>query len=156
MPKQSEAQLVGWRIAVLDLIDNCPGLTIEQDRWLSRRVKELDLPSVAQSPAVSVLCEFAEGRISHLYQGNCPEVVSGHDSRDPDCPVCRAIDATRAGTADAQPSTVSQAAPQKDEAINTLFIGAQRHIEPASWIDVANNLAYPCWEPLPKLRRKPN
>lgn len=30
------------REEVLDLIDECPGLTMEQDHWLSRRVKELD------------------------------------------------------------------------------------------------------------------
>lgn len=37
-----------WRSAVLDLIDECPGLTMEQDRWLSRRVKELDFASTPQ------------------------------------------------------------------------------------------------------------
>lgn len=37
-----------WRSAVLDLIDECPGLTMEQDRWLSRRVKELDFESTPQ------------------------------------------------------------------------------------------------------------
>ncbi len=39
---------VAWRSAVLDLIDDCPGLALEQDRWLSRRVKELDFPSAPQ------------------------------------------------------------------------------------------------------------
>lgn len=37
-----------WRSAVLDLIDECPGLTMEQDQWLSRRVKELDFASTTQ------------------------------------------------------------------------------------------------------------
>jgi hypothetical protein len=37
-----------WRSAVLDLIDECPSLTMEQDRWLSRRVKELDFASTPQ------------------------------------------------------------------------------------------------------------
>lgn len=37
-----------WRSAVLDLIDDCPGLTMEQDQWLSRRVKELDFASTPQ------------------------------------------------------------------------------------------------------------
>ena len=39
---------VPWRSAVLDLIDDCPGLPLEQDRWLSRRVKELDFASTPQ------------------------------------------------------------------------------------------------------------
>lgn len=37
-----------WRSAVLDLIDDYPGLALEQDRWLSRRVKELDFASTPQ------------------------------------------------------------------------------------------------------------
>lgn len=37
-----------WRSAVLDLIDECPGLTMEQAHWLSRRVKELDFTSTPQ------------------------------------------------------------------------------------------------------------
>lgn len=43
---------VAWRSAVLDLIDDCPGLSLEQDRWLSRRVKELDFPSAPPPQAV--------------------------------------------------------------------------------------------------------
>ena len=47
-----------WRSAVLDLIDECPGLTMEQDHWLSRRVKEMDFisaPQPTQAQAVAVL-----------------------------------------------------------------------------------------------------
>ena len=40
-----------WRSAVLDLIDECPGLTMEQDRWLSRRVKELEFASAPRPMA---------------------------------------------------------------------------------------------------------
>lgn len=40
-PPQKAQEPVAWRDAVLDLIDDCPGLTMEQDRWLSCRVKEL-------------------------------------------------------------------------------------------------------------------
>ena len=40
-----------WRSAVLDLIDECPGLTMEQDRWLSRRVKELGFASAPRPMA---------------------------------------------------------------------------------------------------------
>ncbi len=48
-----------WRSAVLDLIDECPGLTMGQDQWLSRRIKELDFasapqPTQAQAGAVVV------------------------------------------------------------------------------------------------------
>lgn len=49
--QSSEVAPAPWRSAVLDLIDDCPGLTMEQDQWLSRRVKELDFPSAAQPKA---------------------------------------------------------------------------------------------------------
>ena len=39
----------------------------------------------------AALREFAEGRIHHLNRGQCPDIVAGHDSRDPDCPVCAAL-----------------------------------------------------------------
>ena len=32
---------VDWREAVLDVIDECPGLTMDQDKWLTQRVKEI-------------------------------------------------------------------------------------------------------------------
>lgn len=47
-----------WRSAVLDLIDDCPGLTLEQDQWLSRRVKELDFASTPQAGAAPLTDEF--------------------------------------------------------------------------------------------------
>ncbi len=43
------------------------------------------------STNTNVLHEYAEGRIQHLNRGQCPDIVSGHDSRDPDCPVCAAL-----------------------------------------------------------------
>lgn len=49
-----------WRSAVLDLIDDCPGLTLEQDQWLSRRVKELDFASTPQAGAVPMSEKFLQ------------------------------------------------------------------------------------------------
>lgn len=40
-----------------------------------------------------VLAAYAEGRISHVNRGLCPDEVAGHGSRDPDCPVCAALTA---------------------------------------------------------------
>lgn len=48
---QAPAGAHPWRSAVLDLIDECPGLTMDQDRWLSRRVKELDFASAPRPTA---------------------------------------------------------------------------------------------------------
>lgn len=40
---------------------------------------------------VRVLADHAAGRINHANNGLCPDEVEGHDTRDPDCPVCRAL-----------------------------------------------------------------
>lgn len=48
--------------------------------------------------AISVLVAHARGIVSHNYTGDCPDTVEGPDSRDPHCPVCRAIDAIKEGT----------------------------------------------------------
>lgn len=39
---------------------------------------------------------YAEGRINHLNAGLCPDVLTGPESRDPDCPVCNALRAQAA------------------------------------------------------------
>lgn len=39
------------------------------------------------------LISFAEGRIEHANRGHCPGAHEGFDSRDPDCEVCKAINA---------------------------------------------------------------
>lgn len=40
---------------------------------------------------VRVLADHAAGRINHANNGLCPDEVEGHDTRDPDCPVCCAL-----------------------------------------------------------------
>ncbi|HHA2757964.1 TPA: hypothetical protein ACOEQX_001202 [Stenotrophomonas maltophilia] len=40
---------------------------------------------------VRVLADHAAGRINHANNGLCPDEVEGHDTRDPDCPVCSAL-----------------------------------------------------------------
>ncbi|MGX9695093.1 hypothetical protein ACTJNK_32480 (plasmid) [Achromobacter anxifer] len=41
--------------------------------------------------AAAVLRAYAEGRINHVFNGQCPDEIEGHDVRDDDCPVCRAL-----------------------------------------------------------------
>ena len=50
--------------------------------------------------AWQTLRDYAEGRIGHTYAGSCPDHVEGHDSRDPECLVCQALEAV-AGAAPA-------------------------------------------------------
>ena len=47
--------------------------------------------------AIAVLVDHARGIVSHNYTGDCPDTVEGPDSRDPHCPVCKAIDAIKEG-----------------------------------------------------------
>jgi hypothetical protein len=51
-----------WREAVLDIIDDCPDLTMEQDRWLSQKVKEIPAaqPAPVQEP-VAWMHEWDDG-----------------------------------------------------------------------------------------------
>ena len=46
--------------------------------------------------AINILVRFAEGQTTHNYSGDCPSDESPK-SRDPQCMVCWAIDAIRAG-----------------------------------------------------------
>jgi len=41
--------------------------------------------------ATQILQDAATGRISHTDAGQCPNAVTGHNSRDSACPVCQAL-----------------------------------------------------------------
>lgn len=40
---------------------------------------------------VQTLIDYAKGRTNHVRKGLCPDEIEGHDTRDPACPVCRAL-----------------------------------------------------------------
>lgn len=40
---------------------------------------------------IATLIAHAEGRVSHANNGLCPDQVEGHQTRDPECPVCQAL-----------------------------------------------------------------
>lgn len=46
---------------------------------------------VVSEDALRVLVGHATGEIKHLNNGMCPDDLEGHDTRDPDCAVCRAL-----------------------------------------------------------------
>lgn len=41
--------------------------------------------------ALETLRRSATGKVMHLNNGLCPDAFEGHEARDPDCPVCRAL-----------------------------------------------------------------
>lgn len=61
----------GWN-ACLDELARLNGLTVSES-------------------ALETLRKAASGEIEHLNNGLCPDDIEGHEARDPDCPVCRAL-----------------------------------------------------------------
>lgn len=41
--------------------------------------------------ALDTLRRFATGEVKHLNNGHCPDALEGHETRDPNCSVCRAL-----------------------------------------------------------------
>ncbi len=60
-----------WR-AMADAAPRLNGLTVSAD-------------------ALDTLRRFATGEVGHLNNGHCPDDLEGRQTRDPDCPVCRAL-----------------------------------------------------------------
>lgn len=46
---------------------------------------------VPAEPVNARLLAIATGQLQHIYSDNCPDPVSGLESRDPKCPACQAI-----------------------------------------------------------------
>ncbi|EML5398588.1 hypothetical protein RI828_001258 [Pseudomonas aeruginosa] len=61
----------GWN-ACLDELARLNGLTVSES-------------------ALDTLRKAASGEVKHLNNGLCPDAFEGHEARDPDCPVCRAL-----------------------------------------------------------------
>ncbi|MCS7779205.1 hypothetical protein N0052_27440 [Pseudomonas aeruginosa] len=61
----------GWN-ACLDELARLNGLTVSES-------------------ALDTLRKAASGEVKHLNNGLCPDDIEGHEARDPDCPVCRAL-----------------------------------------------------------------
>ncbi|HFK1829488.1 TPA: hypothetical protein ACGW3C_000667 [Pseudomonas aeruginosa] len=61
----------GWN-ACLDELARLNGLTVSES-------------------ALDTLRRFATGNVKHMNNGLCPDDIEGHEARDPDCPVCRAL-----------------------------------------------------------------
>ncbi|HIE3934909.1 TPA: SGNH/GDSL hydrolase family protein [Pseudomonas aeruginosa] len=55
-----------------------------------RELARLNGMTVSES-ALDTLRRFATGKVMHLNNGLCPDDIEGHEARDPDCPVCRAL-----------------------------------------------------------------
>ncbi|MFW4816087.1 hypothetical protein DZ978_002485 [Pseudomonas aeruginosa] len=61
----------GWN-ACLDELARLNGMTVSES-------------------ALDTLRRFATGNVKHMNNGLCPDCLEGHEARDPDCPVCRAL-----------------------------------------------------------------
>ncbi|HBN7710701.1 TPA: hypothetical protein L3597_006242 [Pseudomonas aeruginosa] len=55
-----------------------------------RELARINGLTVSES-ALETLRRSATGKVMHLNNGLCPDAFEGHEARDPDCPVCRAL-----------------------------------------------------------------
>jgi len=60
------------------------------------RAGRLEASAPSPQPAApqwdwDMLRAHAEGRVTHINNGLCPDIIEGHDTRDPECPVCQAL-----------------------------------------------------------------
>lgn len=40
---------------------------------------------------IKQLIEVGTGNLRHLYRGQCPDPVAGHQTRDDECPACQVL-----------------------------------------------------------------
>ena len=64
----------------------------DADLAASLHLENAGLRAEVERNVTSVLVDHARGVLPHRYEGACPDSVEGPDVRDPECPVCRAID----------------------------------------------------------------
>jgi len=50
-----------------------------------------DTKDRAEPTVIDDLARIATGSLTHDYNGQCPDDVEGHDSRDPECPACQVL-----------------------------------------------------------------
>ena len=58
-------------------------------RLMGKNLKEIDMAD--QQQIINDLIAVATGQVDHVYMGQCPDQIEGHEVRDPDCPACQAI-----------------------------------------------------------------
>lgn len=64
--------------------------------YTADQMREYARAALAAAPAapsinLQALIDIGTGKLPHLYRGECPTQVDGHEVRDPDCPACRAL-----------------------------------------------------------------
>ncbi|WP_447899591.1 hypothetical protein [Stenotrophomonas sepilia] len=84
------------RECLQEIIDNCwrdedQAVASEIDRLMRGPLYTAPTAQTVDLGPVRVLADHAAGRINHANNGLCPDEVEGQDTRDPDCPVCRAL-----------------------------------------------------------------
>lgn len=64
----------------------------EYARKLIQVCQEQPLATIrAKDEEIARLRAVVDGRVNHVYNGLCPDLVQGHDTRDPECTACAAL-----------------------------------------------------------------
>ena len=86
--------------ALADRIEEAQGraicISVESADYLREALAASAPVAPAPQPAApqgdgDMLRAHAEGRVTHINNGLCPDIIEGHDTRDPECPVCQAL-----------------------------------------------------------------
>lgn len=92
---QSAAVPEGWRLVPVEPTPKMLVAYMEADgavkRWKAMIAAAPSQPAAQVSKSAKTLIDYAIGKIHHINNGLCPDVIEGHDSRDPDCAVCQAL-----------------------------------------------------------------
>ena len=93
-----------------------------------RRLAPAMLRAGQNAAAWQTLRDYAEGRIDHANAGSCPDSIEGPAVRDPECPVCQALEAV----AGAAPAAVARWGCEDRSAWFALAMGAAASLEDAA------------------------
>lgn len=97
-----------YELALAELIDKiAPGLDTGD---ILTDARQASMALDGRDRVVQTLIAHAEGRVDHAGNGLCPDGLEGHDARDPDCVVCRALSRVAQPQQDEKEQAVIEAA----------------------------------------------
>lgn len=78
--------------AALDrAVDSSLSIEDKGDRATAIRRQAVVEGAALAGDIIRNLIAVATGQVAHVYMGQCPDQIEGHETRDHDCPACQAI-----------------------------------------------------------------
>lgn len=76
---------------VVEAFDPTGKSSVRKVYWPRTAALRMRKAKADQQQIIRDLIAVATGQVDHLKMGQCPDQVEGHETRDHDCPACRAI-----------------------------------------------------------------